>query len=603
MQFMGDDLFFVESTEPTNIIWENRHFTAQEYAKRTLVACTIIFFLLCISFAAIFICKSIAITRAAKYPTVDCDDVTKLYKDANMTNYAYREYIAFYEPDTGMEPTPFSGSLQCYCASQKNLGMTLMSQVVTNLEGTQGSGRKICESYVTDQWVGLGYNQSVSYMIIAINYVLRLFIIKLIIYIGKDTESEQTRLITNGIFIVQFFNTGFLLLSVNANLQEQGLGFIFSRRMADFESTWFIGIGNTLVAAMMFNIYWPLIEFFGFWGMRFGFRLLDRRWKFLNALNTHKTTIQQYVEVYSGPTFFIHYKYSFILNITFVTFMYGMGLPILFPIAAMSFLMLYCMEKLMIHYSYRQPPMYDERLNNNVLAILTYAPLLFLSFGYWMMSSKQLLHNELTAFGNKSDVPITGHKWTQVFSCEQYNLSNPEMPLLIMFWLCLIGIVFRNFFYKHLSKWFPAVKVGELEIDEDLDNYFNTLDDHDRNWSTKEEEYSRSVLKMNVLEDETLEKLKSTKMGKSHMKGVHCYDILANPLYLDDFQYFSCAMDDRANYIIDDDEDEDNDNAQSDLVKVILNLAFLTKDEAKAFQFSKDAYKGKVKGKATNKIQ
>jgi len=57
-------------------------------------------------------------------------------------------------------------------------------------------------------------------MIIAINYILRLFIIKLIIYIGRDTESEQTRLITNGVFIVQFFNTALLLLSVNANLEE-----------------------------------------------------------------------------------------------------------------------------------------------------------------------------------------------------------------------------------------------------------------------------------------------------------------------------------------------------------------------------------------------
>jgi hypothetical protein len=26
-EFMGDELFLAESTEPTNIIWENRHFT------------------------------------------------------------------------------------------------------------------------------------------------------------------------------------------------------------------------------------------------------------------------------------------------------------------------------------------------------------------------------------------------------------------------------------------------------------------------------------------------------------------------------------------------------------------------------------------------
>lgn len=137
---------------------------------------------------------------------------------------------------------------------------------------------------------------------------------------------------------------------------------------------------------MMFNIYWPIVEFFCFYGMRLGFRLLD--WKFTcNRKNTKKTTIQQYVEVYSGPVYFIHYKYSSILNITFVTLMYGFGLPILYPIAVLAIGVLYVVEKAMIYYSYRQPPLYDEKLNNSTLAILTWAPLLALSFGYWMFSN------------------------------------------------------------------------------------------------------------------------------------------------------------------------------------------------------------------------
>jgi len=48
----------------------------------------------------------------------------------------------------------------------------------------------------------------------------------------------------------------------------------------------------------------------------------------------------------------------------------------------------------MLHYAYREPPMYDESLNNNALKILTFAPLLFLSFGYWMLSSRQLFEND-----------------------------------------------------------------------------------------------------------------------------------------------------------------------------------------------------------------
>ena len=389
------------------------------------------------------------------------------------------------------------------------------------------------------------------------------------------------------------------MLAVNANLSEQAgwLGVIFSRNQPDFDSNWFNDIGNTLVGAMLFNVYWPICEFFINYGMRYGFRLLDRKLK-CDEYVTKKTTIQQYVEVYSGPTFFIHYKYSSILNITFVTMMYGAGLPILFPIAAAAIFVLYCMEKIMVNYSYRQPPAYDERLNNNVLAILTYAPLLFLSFGYWMFSNKQLFRNELYDIVYSTSVTTTGHSWTEVFRGEAYG-ANPAMPLLILFWVFLIGTIFRNFLYKWVTRFFPILRVGDFEIDEGLPNYFTAIDDNDRNWSIKEEEYSREKLNMNILEDETLRKLKSNKLEGNNIKGVHCYDILANPLYVKDFQYFSPAMDNRAEYIIDDDDDEGNDDAQSDLVKMILNLAFLTEEQAKAFTFNKSAYSNATAAKKT----
>jgi len=60
----------------------------------------------------------------------------------------------------------------------------------------------------------------VSYSIVGINYVLRVFIIILIKRIGYDTESGETQIITDGVFVTQYFNTGILLLVCNANLAE-----------------------------------------------------------------------------------------------------------------------------------------------------------------------------------------------------------------------------------------------------------------------------------------------------------------------------------------------------------------------------------------------
>jgi hypothetical protein len=68
--------------------------------------------------------------------------------------------------------------------------------------------------------------------------------------------------------------------------------------------------------------------------------------------------------------------------------MYGVGIPILYPIAFCYFFVLYMVEKGMLYYYYREPPQYDEILNEEALRILKKAPLLMLAFGYWMLSNK-----------------------------------------------------------------------------------------------------------------------------------------------------------------------------------------------------------------------
>ena len=174
---------------------------------------------------------------------------------------------------------------------------------------------------------------------------------------------------------------------------------------------------------MVYNAFWPIMEFGAFWWLRFLYRFKDRGFTSCNSEKTKKTTIQQYVELYSGPVYFIHYKYSTILNTTFVTFMYGLGLPILFPVAVVGFFVLLVVEKAMLYYSYRAPPMYDDRLNKSVLHHMTYAPLLFLGFGYWMFSNKQLFSNDVGyTLTSQSPMP-TGHYWYEVFTPEAYKIG------------------------------------------------------------------------------------------------------------------------------------------------------------------------------------
>ena len=115
---------------------------------------------------------------------------------------------------------------------------------------------------------------------------------------------------------------------------------------------------------------------------------------------------------------------------------------------------------------------------------------------------------------------------------------------------------------KCFEKCFPALAIGDVELDEEIDNYWAALDDEDRKWSVREEENARKAGGFALLTDEQKEALDNTaKTDGKTLQGVHSYDILANPLYLDDFQYVTAAEDDRNEMIIDDDVEEGNDAA------------------------------------------
>lgn len=177
---------------------------------------------------------------------------------------------------------------------------------------------------------------------------------------------------------------------INANLSEQVIGFgLTSGSMSDFNGPWFKTIGNVLVGAMFFNLYYPIIEALLYWLIRWQGRCRDRGCRPCPSENdtTKKTSIQAYLDMYAGPAYYMHFKYSSIMTITFITFMYGYGIPMLFPIACVSFLVLFVVEKMLLFYGYRLPPMYDEKLNESVLNKLQFAPILYLAFGYWMASN------------------------------------------------------------------------------------------------------------------------------------------------------------------------------------------------------------------------
>jgi len=207
---------------------------------------------------------------------------------------------------------------------------------------------------------------------------------------------------------------------------------------------------------MTFNAFWPLIEFSLFFLLRWMARFWNRRLTCSRYVSNSKS-IQDYIDLYCGPVYSIHYKYSYVLNVVFITFMFGAGLPILFPIALLSFIILNLVESLGLAFSYRKPPMFDASLNIVALNIMTLAPLLYCSVGFWMYDNIQLFSNRVVFYDSYVEDIKTGHNISTMFSKE----SIFNIPLVIVLVLQIILLLTRRWWIRLSMKNFTTQEIYE----------------------------------------------------------------------------------------------------------------------------------------------
>jgi hypothetical protein len=242
---------------------------------------------------------------------------------------------------------------------------------------------------------------------------------------------------------------------------------------------------------MLFNAWFPLLEIVAYWFIfRFVYRCLDRCGNKgmcnYSAYNTSTKTLNNYMEIYAGGVYYMHFKYAAIMNICYVTLMYGFGMPILYPIAVYALVVLYLSEKALLYYSYRQPPTYDERLSNTVVRMLMGAPVFGLMFGYWVLSSKQLIDNdhlEPREFGD--DTPKSQHLMQSVF--QPSGWEGPAWPVLMMAFVTLFICIFHKYLNTLFDKMFPCWTVGDYDPNEEIGDYWHSLSTEDLYWSYHEE--------------------------------------------------------------------------------------------------------------------
>ena len=141
------------------------------------------------------------------------------------------------------------------------------------------------------------------------------------------------------------------------------------------------------------------------------------------------------------------------------------------------------------------------------------------------------------------------------------------------------------FFKKTIRKWGYSFGGQSLKVDENLPKFDTALRLKTADWLLKENDNLKDVYGFSIIADDLAHILDTVGPPKKAITGVPYYIILANPEYARDFQYIPCDVPDRADLIKDDDEEEGNDAEQSDIVSLILNLAYIPDYIADKFTF------------------
>jgi hypothetical protein len=111
--------------------------------------------------------------------------------------------------------------------------------------------------------------------------------------------------------------------------------------------------------------------------------------------------------------------------------------------------------------------MYDEKLNKSSVSIMLLAPVFYCTFGYWMLSNKQIFGNTIDYTETLMEPQYLEHNLSSIF-------NNIGFPTILLFFAIvpILIVFFKKFFFKVFLKCFCFKQYSEKE---GLSNYFEAL--------------------------------------------------------------------------------------------------------------------------------
>ena len=350
-----------QTTEPSNILWENLEITRCERRWRKSLSFFLALAVLVGSTCLVYVIKTYETTLPTdKY----CLEEKKIDHNKSLS-YAKKNY------DSNSES-------YCYCKYQEWADMVSDKELGT-----------YCSYFMSKITTSLLLKFFSACGIIFINFILRTIFKRLSRFEKVSNKTKEEHNIMIKVFFAIFINTALIILIVNANFSRisalykiPGTSEIFTGKYADFTREWYINIGESIIFTILICVISPhILTFISLYPLAIcKRRCCHNRYKTQTELNS----------VFAGPQFDLACRNSQVLNLVFTSYLYSSAMPFLNIITMVALFCLYWTDKYLVLRHYKKPPLLSYHLNDAAIKFIPFMIILHCSFAIYMFGSEDI---------------------------------------------------------------------------------------------------------------------------------------------------------------------------------------------------------------------
>ena len=547
---------------PTAVIWTNLHISFAEHACRQAITGTFTLALLAVSFAALWFASSQTATLQQQGALATCASTSASAGIMGSSSSSSGGSVGMAIPLLPQSPAmlalhgagvpPTNATKYCTCAALPWSSMAL-SSVSAGFASTGLLDAADCPFQSCPRWLELDvkgawaqafcqdwlWNRSYAAVIMVgaaslvlfINFGLG-YIMRLLTGVeGHHSWEDLNSSLALRLFFATALNTGLLVVLINVAWPfVVPLDYFATGKYSDFSPSWYDNVGTALIATMIINLLSPHV-YDVVCGLRYCSRVRNPELSAPTQRDLNRAVL--------GPLNDPAIRYAQIFNTLFVCFVFSTGLPLMIPIAALSFLLFFWVDKLTFLWYFRKPPAFSVSLQQTMTALLPFALLLHLGVGTWMLSASSIFAqvdlSSVTAYTDPLAAQLVALSGRNAYVSEGVQRVTQQGVLPIFIFFCFIAawmaLQFVAFFILHAGGGaLHLLTCGQcLKGSGGGEEGGGSSGRRAPNWDLSTPTYLRSLERPPVDNKRSSTPLRSVQVMNKTMQGRESYNMLLDP--------------------------------------------------------------------------